>query len=88
MADPMTTTTKLLSGASPEIRRSLISGMRWTLWPSMLSIPLGYATTVIPCPYRPGSDRGIRSLDGLYQRGRLSHISLSSSFQNYLGSNN
>jgi len=47
MADPATTTTELLSSAPPEMRRSIVSGMRWTLWLSMLSVPLGYATTVI-----------------------------------------
>jgi hypothetical protein len=55
MADPATTTTELLSGASPEMRRSIVSGMRWTLWLSMLSVPLGYATTLIRARIGPAA---------------------------------
>jgi O-antigen/teichoic acid export membrane protein len=47
MAGPATTTTEFLSSAPPEMRRSIVSGMRWTLWLSVLSVPLGYATTLI-----------------------------------------
>jgi O-antigen/teichoic acid export membrane protein len=38
---------EVLSGLPERERHHMISGMRWTLWLSMLSVPLGYATTVI-----------------------------------------
>ncbi|HEV2287816.1 MAG TPA: lipopolysaccharide biosynthesis protein [Candidatus Acidoferrales bacterium] len=44
---PATTSRELFSGISPDMRRSIVSGMRWTLWLSILSVPLGYATTLI-----------------------------------------
>src|SRR5487761_280668 len=47
MADPTIVQRKLLSSASPEMRRSIVSGMRWTLWLSILSVPFSYATNVI-----------------------------------------
>src|SRR6266403_2455495 len=37
----------VLNGIPERQRRHLISGMRWTLWLSVLSAPCGYITTVL-----------------------------------------
>ena len=47
MADPVNAPTGVLSGASPEMRRSIVSGMRWTFWLSALSVPFSFGTSVI-----------------------------------------
>jgi O-antigen/teichoic acid export membrane protein len=47
MADPTLTPTEVLSGASPELRQSIVSGMRWTFWLSALSVPFSFGTNVI-----------------------------------------
>jgi O-antigen/teichoic acid export membrane protein len=39
--------TPMLSSASPEMRRSIVSGMRWTFWLSALSVPFSFGTAVI-----------------------------------------
>jgi O-antigen/teichoic acid export membrane protein len=45
MADPTTIRTELLANAPAELRRSIVSGMRWTLWLSVLSVPFSYGTS-------------------------------------------
>ncbi|MFZ0211479.1 MAG: lipopolysaccharide biosynthesis protein [Candidatus Acidiferrales bacterium] len=47
MADPASARAGVLSGASPEMRRSIVSGMRWTFWLSALSVPFSFGTSII-----------------------------------------
>ncbi len=47
MVEPTIALTEVLSGASPEMRRSIVSGMRWTFWLSALSVPFSFGTSVI-----------------------------------------
>jgi len=47
MAEPTTAPRELLSSASPEMRRSIVSGMRWTFWLSALSVPFSFGTSII-----------------------------------------
>ena len=45
--DHPTATAQARSRVPASLRVGIVSGMRWTLWLSMLSLPLGYATTVL-----------------------------------------
>ncbi len=47
MAELPTAPVVALSGASPEMRRSIVSGMRWTFWLSALSVPFSFGTSII-----------------------------------------
>ena len=47
MAEPTIAPPGLLSSASPEMRRSIVSGMRWTFWLSALSVPFSFGTSII-----------------------------------------
>jgi O-antigen/teichoic acid export membrane protein len=47
MTESTTTHAGVLSGASPEMRRSIVSGMRWTFWLSALSVPFSFGTSII-----------------------------------------
>lgn len=47
VADPTIPLHPILSAASPEMRRSIVSGMRWTFWLSALSVPFSFGTAVI-----------------------------------------
>jgi len=37
----------LLSETPVDLRRRIVSGMRWTLWLSVLSVPFSYGTTIL-----------------------------------------
>src|SRR5579875_800838 len=47
MADPTISRVELLADASAEMRRSIVSGMRWTFWLSALTVPFSFATSII-----------------------------------------
>jgi len=38
---------EVLAGTPKDLRHSIVSGMRWTLWLSILSIPFSYTTSVL-----------------------------------------
>jgi O-antigen/teichoic acid export membrane protein len=45
--DQPTATAEVLSGAPASLRANIVTGMRWTLWLSILSLPLSYGTTIL-----------------------------------------
>jgi O-antigen/teichoic acid export membrane protein len=47
LGKPGTPLTEVLNGVPEHQRHHMISGMRWTLWLSILSAPCGYITTVL-----------------------------------------
>jgi O-antigen/teichoic acid export membrane protein len=47
VSKPTTPLTEVLNGVPEHQRHHMISGMRWTLWLSILSAPCGYITTVL-----------------------------------------
>jgi len=47
MAEPTIAPPGFLSSASPEMRQSIVSGMRWTFWLSALSVPFSFGTSII-----------------------------------------
>jgi O-antigen/teichoic acid export membrane protein len=44
-----------LESIHPALRGRIVSGMRWTLWLSAITAPLGYATTVLLARVGPGA---------------------------------
>jgi O-antigen/teichoic acid export membrane protein len=47
MTDQSITTAEVVSGASASLEARIVSGMRWTLWLSILSLPASYGTAVL-----------------------------------------
>ncbi len=47
MATSNSTTLEMMAAVPEHLRGRIVSGMRWTLWLSVLAAPFGYATTVL-----------------------------------------
>lgn len=47
VTEPAPAHAGVLSSASPEMRRSIVSGMRWTFWLSALSVPFSFCSSII-----------------------------------------
>ena len=46
-AKPMAAPAEILAGASPEMRHSILSGIRWTFWLSAMSVPFSFVTSIL-----------------------------------------
>ncbi len=47
MAGRLNAGVELLTAVPTEVRRRIISGMRWTLWLSLLAVPFSYGTSIL-----------------------------------------
>ena len=44
---PVGVPAEIMAGASPEMRHSILSGMRWTFWLSAVSVPFSFVTGIL-----------------------------------------
>jgi len=47
MIDSVKTTPQALASVPPAERKQIISGMRWSVWLSVLAAPFSYGTTIL-----------------------------------------